>query len=304
MPFPGLVPNRAVSSAFPSPFVSRNASTPPPGDWSATNTSPLGATAMSRTLAGPPVGVLASYTTRAQKPPGRFRPPLSGSHIGRTAEPGAAIPGDASARPFGPTLAWTQAATVAIRGTTVRTLRWTRMTPPSISVSRGWPGFAALLPELPAVAWGPGWWSGCPSRGYGKRRLTARALHRYGDHPAQVVERFAPTGEPRGTAAAFHGGFWRDAYDRHLMDDLCEDLAGSGWAAWNVEYRRLGGGGGWPATFEDVTAALDLVGAPVVTIGHSAGGHLALWAAGHPNVTRAVAQAGVVDLEAAIRLGL
>lgn len=134
--------------------------------------------------------------------------------------------------------------------------------------------------------------------------MTARALHRYGDHPAQVVERFAPTGEPRGTAAAFHGGFWRDAYDRHLMDDLCEDLAGSGWAAWNVEYRRLGGGGGWPATFEDVTAALDLVGAPVVTIGHSAGGHLALWAAGHPNVTRAVAQAGVVDLEAAIRLGL
>ncbi|HEU5212881.1 MAG TPA: alpha/beta hydrolase [Gaiellaceae bacterium] len=134
--------------------------------------------------------------------------------------------------------------------------------------------------------------------------MTARALHRYGDHPAQVVERFAPAGEPRGTAAVFHGGFWRDAYDRHLMDDLCDDLAGAGWAAWNVEYRRLGGGGGWPATFEDVTASLDLVGAPVVTIGHSAGGHLALWAAGHPNVTRAVAQAGVVDLEAAIRLGL
>ena len=135
--------------------------------------------------------------------------------------------------------------------------------------------------------------------------MAARALHRYGDHPAQVVERFAPAGEPRGTAALFHGGFWRDAYDRHLMDHLCEDLAGAGWAAWNVEYRRLGGGGGgWPATFDDVTAALDLVGAPVVTIGHSAGGHLALWAAGHPNVARAVAQAGVVDLEVAIRLGL
>src|SRR3954452_19925233 len=104
MPFPGLGPNRAVSSAFPSPFVSRNARTPPPGDWSATNTSPLGATAMSRTLAGPPVAVLASYTTRAQKPTGRFRPPLSGSHVGR-AEPGAAIAGDAWARPVGPALA-------------------------------------------------------------------------------------------------------------------------------------------------------------------------------------------------------
>ncbi len=102
----------------------------------------------------------------------------------------------------------------------------------------------------------------------------------------------------------FHGGFWREAYDRHLMDDLCGDLVAAGWAAWNVEYRRLGGGGGWPATFDDVTAALDLVGSPAVTIGHSAGGHLALWAAGHPNVTRAVAQAGVVDLEEAIRLGL
>jgi dipeptidyl aminopeptidase/acylaminoacyl peptidase len=106
--------------------------------------------------------------------------------------------------------------------------------------------------------------------------LSARALQRYGDDPAQVVELFAPAGEPLGAAVLLHGGFWRAAYDRHLM----------------------------PATFEDVTAALDLVGGPAVTIGHSAGGHLALWAAGHPNVTRAVAQAGVVDLEEAIRLEL
>jgi len=134
--------------------------------------------------------------------------------------------------------------------------------------------------------------------------LAARALHRYGDDPAQVVELFAPEGQSRGTVAVFHGGFWRDAYDRHLMDDLCEDLAGDGWAAWNVEYRRLGSGGGWPATFDDVTAALDLIDAPCVTVGHSAGGHLALWASTHPNVTRAVAQAGVSDLEEAIRLGL
>jgi acetyl esterase/lipase len=140
--------------------------------------------------------------------------------------------------------------------------------------------------------------------------LAARALYRYGDHPAQVVELFSPAGEPRGTAAVFHGGFWRAAYDRHLMDDVCEDLAADGWAAWNVEYRRLGGGGGWPATFDDVTNAIDslqgqtLLRAPMVTIGHSAGGHLALWAAAHPLVERAVAQAGVVDLEEAIRLGL
>ena len=149
----------------------------------------------------------------------------------------------------------------------------------------------------------PGWHSQTPPD-YGNRRLTRARLHRYGDDPAQVVELFAPAGEPRGTAVVLHGGFWREAYDRHLMDDLCEDLAAVGWAAWNLEYRRLGGGGGWPATFDDVTAALDLVGSPAVTIGHSAGGHLALWAAGDPSVTRAVAQAGVVDLAEAIRLGL
>jgi acetyl esterase/lipase len=111
-----------------------------------------------------------------------------------------------------------------------------------------------------------------------------------------------------------HGGFWRDAYDRSLMDRLCADLAGAGCIAWNLEYRRLGGGGGWPATFEDVAAGIDhleqLVDdvSRVVTIGHSAGGHLALWAAARSEacvrVTHAVAQAGVVDLVEAARLKL
>jgi acetyl esterase/lipase len=111
-----------------------------------------------------------------------------------------------------------------------------------------------------------------------------------------------------------HGGFWRDAYDRSLMDALCEDLASAGWAAWNLEYRRLRSGGGWPETFEDVAAGIahvqELVDdlSVVATIGHSAGGHLALWAAARPEprvrVTHAVAQAGVVDLVEAARLKL
>jgi acetyl esterase/lipase len=111
-----------------------------------------------------------------------------------------------------------------------------------------------------------------------------------------------------------HGGFWRDAYDRSLMDALCEGLASAGWAAWNLEYRRLGSGGGWPGTFDDVAAGIDRLAqlvddlSVVVTIGHSAGGHLAKWAATrrHPcvRITHAVAQAGVVDLVEASRLGL
>ena len=56
-----------------------------------------------------------------------------------------------------------------------------------------------------------------------------------------------------------HGGFWRARYGRKLMRDLCQDLAERGWAAWNIEYRRLGrgSGGGWPTTFADVAAAID-----------------------------------------------
>ena len=156
--------------------------------------------------------------------------------------------------------------------------------------------------------------------------MIERSEHRYGDHPAQVAELFGPAGAAAGVAVVIHGGFWRAAYDRHLMDDLCLDLAATGWAAWNLEYRRTaGGGGGWPATFEDVAAGIDTLSTQglslqrerVAAIGHSAGGHLAFWAAartrlpaGAPGaepvvrVTEAVAQAGVVDLAEGARLHL
>ncbi len=77
-----------------------------------------------------------------------------------------------------------------------------------------------------------------------------------------------------------HGGYWRAKYDRSLMDDLCVDLSAHGLAAWNLEYRRVGAGGGWPETFLDVAAGVDALAdldAPldltrVVAVGHSAGG--------------------------------
>ena len=130
---------------------------------------------------------------------------------------------------------------------------------------------------------------------------------RYGEHPSQLAELFEPADQPRGTAVLIHGGFWREAYDRHLMDDLCHDLAERGWAAWNLEYRRLGAGGGWPATFEDVEAGIRAIrtsNTVLLAIGHSAGGHLALWAGARGLVTHAVAQGGVVDLAEGSRLGL
>ena len=151
-----------------------------------------------------------------------------------------------------------------------------------------------------------------------------RSVHRYGALPSQHGELYSPDGEPvRAVAVVIHGGFWRDRYDRHLMDGLCADLAARGWAAWNLEYRRVGAdGGGWPTTFDDVRAGIDALdeiarteidrteidGVPldrVVTIGHSAGGHLALWAAhAIPGVTGVVSLAGVTDLRRAYDLGL
>jgi acetyl esterase/lipase len=134
----------------------------------------------------------------------------------------------------------------------------------------------------------------------------------YGSAREQFAELYLPRRvEHRGTAVIIHGGFWRARYDLDLGRPLAADLAAHGIAAWNIEYRRVGNGGGWPATADDVAAAIDHLGdlevdtSAIVTIGHSAGGHLAVWAAGRRNarvpVTAAVAQAGVLDLRAAVR---
>ena len=141
-----------------------------------------------------------------------------------------------------------------------------------------------------------------------------RSIHDYGALPSQHAELFLPDGGPPcGTAVLIHGGFWRDRYDRHLMDGLGADLAEGGWAAWNLEYRRVGDdGGGWPMTFDDVRAGIEALTSVdvlpldrVVTIGHSAGGHLALWAARTvPGITSVVSLAGVTDLRRAFDLQL
>jgi acetyl esterase/lipase len=134
---------------------------------------------------------------------------------------------------------------------------------------------------------------------------------RYGDDPSQLVELTVPDGRLRGVVVVIHGGFWKAAYDLSLGRPLAADLAGRGWVALNVEYRRVGNGGGVPQTLDDVRAAiatldgtgLDLT--TVVTLGHSAGGHLATWAGrAVGSVTHVIAQAGVLDLVAGDRDGL
>ena len=149
------------------------------------------------------------------------------------------------------------------------------------------------------------------------------ALYRYGPDPAQHGELWLPADPVPGTIVVIHGGFWRARYDLSLGRPLASDLARRGYAVWNLEYRRPGGGGGWPATFEDVAAGIDLVAdlpvdtSSVVAIGHSAGGQLAAWAAGRGRlphhapgtgprvvVTAVVSQAGVLALADSAREGV
>ena len=140
----------------------------------------------------------------------------------------------------------------------------------------------------------------------------------YGDDPSQFAELTRPTGPSKGVVVVIHGGFWKAEYDLELGRPLARSLAEHGWTAWNVEYRRVGIGGGAPSTFDDVHAAIerlasldDVDTSTVLTLGHSAGGHLAVWAAGRQRyagwqdsrvrVGGALSQAGVLDLVAAHR---
>lgn len=139
--------------------------------------------------------------------------------------------------------------------------------------------------------------------------------YRYGPDQAQYGELWLPDGPAAGTVVIVHGGFWRARYDLSYGRPLAADLVARGYAAWNLEYRRSFAGGGWPATFHDMAAGIDLLAelpvdsSHVVAVGHSAGGHLAVWAAGRaklppgapgaaPRVTLrgAVSQAGVLAL--------
>jgi acetyl esterase/lipase len=113
----------------------------------------------------------------------------------------------------------------------------------------------------------------------------------YGDGPHQFGQLRLPEGEGLfSVVILLHGGCWLSQYDLHHISPLATEITKLGYATWSLEYRRIGNeGGGWPGTFQDVAEGVDflrkLAGEfpldlnRVVTLGHSAGGHLALWAA-------------------------
>jgi acetyl esterase/lipase len=115
----------------------------------------------------------------------------------------------------------------------------------------------------------------------------------YGPDPLQVAEVWRPDGKgPFPTVLMIHGGCWRSGLSNlHIMNYAAEDLRRRGIAVWNIEYRGVDRpGGGYPGTFQDANAAADSLLANgrkyglrtdhIVVLGHSAGGHLALWLAG------------------------
>lgn len=140
----------------------------------------------------------------------------------------------------------------------------------------------------------------------------------YGEHPEQYGHLYLPetaVQEPLPVVVVIHGGFWSGRYALNLGTQYAVEFARAGFAAWNIEYRRVGAGGLWPEVNRDVVDAVDAVGGVVQqhspfrldlddvrVVGHSAGGHLALWLAGQKDSkirpSRVVSQAGVLDLTA------
>ena len=146
------------------------------------------------------------------------------------------------------------------------------------------------------------------------------AVLRYAGHDEAVIDVHLPGGSlPTGPASRIvvliHGGFWKVEWDRRHTRPMARALADKGWVVATPEYRRVGGGGGWPVTAEDLLLAvhrlpgllptIGVLPGPVVLTGHSAGGQLAMWLATRAvPVTRVVALAPVCDLGEAILLGL
>lgn len=159
--------------------------------------------------------------------------------------------------------------------------------------------------------------------------VAPEATFAYGQEPNQMVELYLPLGDGLHPVVVFvHGGCWGERYGAKPLGGLCRALTEVGFAVWNIDYRRNGNGGGYPQTFLDVAQAADLLRtvaaehaldlSRLVTMGHSVGGHLALWLAARNrvlptsavysanplSVRGVVCLAGIIDTVGAVAQGL
>ena len=190
--------------------------------------------------------------------------------------------------------------------------RWTMVWALPLALSLGWSSTAAS--QQPATAkprlMGPPDLQALPSS-------APDARDAYGADSSQYGDLRLPSGSgPHPVAVLIHGGCFKAAYaNLRELGAMADSLKARGIATWNVEYRRLGqAGGGWPETYRDVGRAVDHLRSlaskhaldlgRVVVVGHSAGGHLALWAAARGRLPKTSALhaenplpvRGVVDL--------
>jgi acetyl esterase/lipase len=140
----------------------------------------------------------------------------------------------------------------------------------------------------------------------------------YGSDPLQVVDLWLPKGRgPHPTVLMIHGGCWQtDIADRTIMNWISHDLRERGIAVWNIDYRGVDRpGGGYPGTYLDVSAAADALRvraaryrldlSHLTAVGHSAGGHLALWLAARPGLAQAspLRRAAPLSIRTVVSLG-
>ena len=142
--------------------------------------------------------------------------------------------------------------------------------------------------------------------------------YQYGEDELNFADLYrASESRMHGTIVLIHGGFWR--WNREYFEGptpLARAFVSSRFTVWQIEYRSVGSRGGWPTTLNDVESAirmlprvaedLELDLGNVITVGHSAGGHLAVWSLGLEDLplAGAVSLAGVVDLARAERENL
>ena len=184
----------------------------------------------------------------------------------------------------------------------------------AVSAAKGSPALPDPTTPAPTATFTPLTWPDLTKR----PRPAPDATVSYGDDQMQKVDVWLPRGAgPFPVVVMVHGGCWQTKIaDRTLMNWVADDLRRSGVAVWNIDYRGVDRrGGGYPGTFTDAAKAVDqltlsaskyrLDTRRVVAVGHSAGGHLALWLAARPRLpaTSPLHTANPLKLASVVSLG-
>lgn len=191
---------------------------------------------------------------------------------------------------------------------------------------------AVIIAVMAVIVLGPSTTTAPPRAGRDTTLPVTVERHLYPAASADPTQNYGDlylprTQHPTAVVVLIHGGGWNKRFGASVLREEAQRLAHRGVVVWNIEYRRVGSGGGWPHTFLDVAAAVDHLAAlhaahtdidlsRVIVVGHSAGGQLAAWTASrtmlaggepgaHPRIVpmHVFSLAGVLDMRAAADAG-